>query len=187
MPAPYEEWIISTKSGNCKKANKVTGTEELKEIGTTIHANLWSSTMQKVAANATSIDAIEKKRVARPTTNLFGRDSAKSSSAYREVSMERNINMEVTEENRANASATAKTMKDVEFKNIGVPLVLSLPPGTVKIAANITVVISVATSMHDEAVFFIHFSPSLTSPLCSSVNIIRGVLPFLSLISLKEG
>ena len=101
--------------------------------------------------------------------------------------MERNIKIEVTEENSANASATAKIMNDVDAKTIGVPLLLSLPPGTVKIAANITVVISVARSMHDEAVFFIHFSPSLTRPLCSSVNIIRGVLPFLSLISLNEG
>lgn len=81
MPAPYEEWIISTKSGNCKNANKVTGTEEPREIGTTIHANRWSSTMQKVAANATSMAAIEQKSVARPTTNLFGKDSTKSSSA----------------------------------------------------------------------------------------------------------
>lgn len=160
---------------------------EKRAIGPTIHANRWPSTMKKVALNATSIDAIEQKRVIKPSINLFGRDSRKSSSAYRDVRMDKNINIEVTDENRAKASDMAKIMKDLKPKKIGVPSSLSFPPGTVKIAANITVVMRVATSIHDEAVLFIHFSPSLSSPLCSSLNNIRGVLPIPSLASRANG
>ena len=81
MPAPYEDWIISARSGNCKKANKVTGIQTIKAAGTAIHASLWLRTMQKVAPNATSIAAMEKKRVARPTISLCGSNLRKSSSA----------------------------------------------------------------------------------------------------------
>lgn len=101
--------------------------------------------------------------------------------------MDKNMSMDVTEENSANASDMAKVMKAFDFNKIGTPLLLSVPPGTVKIAANITVVISVATSMQDEAVLFIHSSPSLTRALCSSVNNILGVRPFLSLVCFDKG
>lgn len=142
--------------------------------------------MKNVAPKAMSIVMMEKKRVAMPTLNLLGSDTRKSSCAYLEVSMDKNINTDITEENNARASERAKTLKDVVCIKMGYPLLLLFPPGTVKIAANITVVISVATSMHDEAVFFSHFSP-LAKPLCSSVNNIWGVLPSESLISLNRG
>ncbi|KAK4347505.1 hypothetical protein RND71_033844 [Anisodus tanguticus] len=100
--------------------------------------------------------------------------------------MDKNINIEITEENNASASIIEKRMNVFSLRKIGVPVSLLFPPGTVKIAANITVVISAATSMQDDAVSFIHFSPSLTNSLCSSVNSILGVRPFESLISLYE-
>lgn len=99
--------------------------------------------------------------------------------------MDKNISMDVTEENSANASDMAKVVKACDLNKIGKPL--SVPPGTVKMAANITVVISVETSMQDEAVLFIQSSPSLTRALCSSVNNILGVRPFLSLICFDKG
>ncbi|KAG5621868.1 hypothetical protein H5410_007086 [Solanum commersonii] len=70
-------------------------------------------------------------------------------------------------------------MNAFSLRKIAVPVSLLFPPGTVKIAANITVVISAATSMQDDAVSFIHFSPSLTNSLCSSVNSIPDL--FLSM------
>lgn len=75
--------------------------------------------MKKVAVKATSIDAMEKKSVARPIINLFGKVSRKSSSAYREVRIDKNINMEITEENNANASVTVKTMNGLVEGKLG--------------------------------------------------------------------
>lgn len=123
--------------------------------------------MEKLALKAISIVAIEKKSVVRPMINLFGNVSTKSSSAYREVRIDKNIKIEVTDENRASASDIEKIKKDLSLRKTGVPVSCLLPPGTVKMAANITVVISVATSMHDEAVSFIHLSPPLSNALCS--------------------
>ena len=68
---------------------------------------------------------------------------------------------------------------------IGLLVSLLFPPG--KAATNINVVMSVATTRHDEAVSFIHFYPLHTEPLCSSVNRIRGVRPSKSFISAQIG
>nr|GMD03239.1 hypothetical protein CTI12_AA390800 [Ipomoea batatas] len=101
--------------------------------------------------------------------------------------MDKNISVEVTEENRAMASDTAKITNNLSWRKIGFPVPLLSPPGTVRIAANMIVVIRVATSMHDDAVPFIHFSPCFTRFLCCSVNSICGVCPPESFISLRSG
>ncbi|RZC85296.1 hypothetical protein C5167_041481, partial [Papaver somniferum] len=44
----------------------------------------------------------------------------------RDVRMAKNIRIDVTEENRAKASATAKTMNELLFKRIGRPLTVFL-------------------------------------------------------------
>ena len=155
----------------------MTGTQATTEIGIAIIAKPCPRTMKRVAENAIIMVAMEMKSVVSPIISLFGNDCRKSSSAYREVRMDRKIKIEVTEENRANASDTAKTINDLCCMNIGLPVLLLLPPGTVNAAANMTVAIRVATTMHEDAVSFIHFSPSRKSPLCSSENSIRGVNP----------
>nr|GMD05439.1 hypothetical protein CTI12_AA390800 [Ipomoea batatas] len=101
--------------------------------------------------------------------------------------MDKNISIEVTEQNRAMASDTAKATNSLSWRKIGFPVSLLFPPGTVRIAANMIVVIRVATSMHDDAVSFIHFSPCFTKLLCCSVNSICGVCPLESFISLYDG
>ncbi|CAN1225357.1 hypothetical protein LINGRAPRIM_LOCUS973 [Linum grandiflorum] len=110
---------------------------------------------------------IEMKRVRSPVRSLFGNEERKSSSAYLEVSMDRNIKMDVAEETRASASDMAKIKKDLVLRYSGLPVSWLFPPGTVNAAANIMVVMSVATTMHEDAVSFIHFSPSRASFLCS--------------------
>ncbi|OVA03171.1 hypothetical protein BVC80_7201g2 [Macleaya cordata] len=68
--------------------------------------------------------------------------------------MDKNIIIDVMEEQRAKAFATVNTMNKVLLKKIGVPLLLLLlslmfPPGTVKAAANATVAMRIATTVHD--------------------------------------
>lgn len=82
--------------------------------------------------------------------------------------MERKLKIEVAEETSETASDMAKTLKVLDLMNCGSPFSVLLPPGTK--TANITVAMRVATTMHDDAVPFIHFSPSFNNSLCSSVN-----------------
>ncbi|KAK6779204.1 hypothetical protein RDI58_021388 [Solanum bulbocastanum] len=89
--------------------------------------------------------------------------------------MDKNIMMETIELNSATASDITKTINPFEFSNIGIPLLLLLPPGTVKPTANTIVAIKLATSIQEFAVSFIHFSPSFSNCLCSSVNNSLGV------------
>lgn len=84
------------------------------------------------------------------------------------------------------ASDIANTLKNGSCNNGGTPL-LSLPPGTVKAAANTTVAISVATNVHDLAVSFIQASPFFIRSSCSILNMCRGVSPFVFFIHLYEG
>ncbi|GAV74402.1 hypothetical protein CFOL_v3_17882 [Cephalotus follicularis] len=62
--------------------------------------------------------------------------------------MERNINIQVAKENSTTASDMAKTINYRQFRKLGLPVSLLLPPGTVKAASNITVAINVATTIH---------------------------------------
>lgn len=90
------------------------------------------------------------------------------------------------EEKSERASETAKIMKDDSCKKFAIPR-LSLPPGTVNAAANITVIMSAATTEQDVAVSFIHFCPSFTNSLCSLVKTSLGVCWFLFAASRKNG
>ena len=69
----------------------------------------------------------------------------------------KSINSKAVEVKSANEFDMTNTMKDGLCKKMGVPLVESLPPGTVKAAAKTTVIISAAITVQDEAVSFIHF------------------------------
>ncbi|KAL4569641.1 hypothetical protein LXL04_025283 [Taraxacum kok-saghyz] len=51
-------------------------------------------------------------------------------------------------------------MRAAFWRNIGIPVFWSYPPGSVKAAANTMVAINVATTIHCEAVSLIHFPPS---------------------------
>ena len=119
--------------------------------------------MKREAQKVIFMVAMERIRVERPTIIFLGKDLRKSSSAYRDVRMPRNINNEVEAESRDRASDIIKTIKTFSFKKVGKPKSWSLPPGTVIAAANIMVTIRAATTVQEDAVSFIHFSPSFTN------------------------
>ncbi|KAI6681746.1 hypothetical protein NL676_035627 [Syzygium grande] len=129
------------------------------------------------AAKATSMKAKERKRKQRPVMIFLGNDSTKSCGSYRDVKMARNSKMAIMEENKPNASETAKTRRESYPNNNGTPVLLSLPPGTVKAAANNTVAIRVETSIQEFAVSFTHFSPFSSNSLWFSTNIFQYVFP----------
>ncbi|KAG8644408.1 hypothetical protein MANES_11G126302v8 [Manihot esculenta] len=67
MLGPNVEETISTKRGNCRSANKVTGAQASRPIGI-------------AAVNAVSMEAIEKNNAISPMLNLIGKALRKSSS-----------------------------------------------------------------------------------------------------------
>ena len=89
--------------------------------------------------------------------------------------MDKNIIIEAEEENSATESDITKIKNHFFLRNVGTPVSLFCPPGRVKTAVKTTVAMSVATSMHEVAVLFIHFSPSFNNSLCFSVNKSLGV------------
>nr|GMD11700.1 hypothetical protein CFOL_v3_17882 [Ipomoea batatas] len=106
--------MVSANKGNCRNANNVTGRQATNSTGNTTHANCLLSTIEKLEPNATSIAVMERKSVASPKTNLFGNEMA---------------------------SDTAKATNSLSWRKIGFPVSLLFPPGTVRIAANMIVVI----------------------------------------------
>lgn len=133
--------------------------------------------MKNVAVKATIIVAIDTNKDVRPTMSLKGSTFRKSVSAYRDVRIDRNNKTEVEEANNETAFDIAKTLKDACLSRIGDPSLSLLPPGRVNAAVKTTVVMSVATKVHDSAVFFIHSSPCNRKSLCSSVNKVCGIIP----------
>ena len=131
--------------------------------------------MKREAQKVIIIVAIERIRVERPTIIFLGKDLRKSSSAERGVRMQRNINNEAEAESRDRASDIIKTIKPFSFKKVGVPESCLLPPGIVIAAVNIMVTIRAATTVQEDVVPFIHFSPSFTNSLWLSVNNSRAV------------
>ena len=101
--------------------------------------------------------------------------------------MDKNIIIEAEEENSATESDITKIKNHLFPRNGETPVLLSCPPGGVKIAVKTTVAMSVATSMHEDAVLFIHFSPTFNNSLCSSVNRSLGVFPSEFFILVYEG
>ncbi|PKI32873.1 hypothetical protein CRG98_046737 [Punica granatum] len=129
---------MKMNSGSCNIIKRATGTEVSAMIGKKIQLNLSLRTIYSAAPNATIMVAMARNKDANPNINLFGRARRKSSSAYRAVRIDKNIKMAVVEEKRANASDAANNMKTCSFKNSGMPLPSTLPPGTVKAAAKTT-------------------------------------------------
>lgn len=82
---------------------------------------LPSYTKKQVALKATTMPAIEVKSVVSPNTNLPGNDSRKSFSVQRDVRIDKNINIEVEEDNNAIASEMKNTVNQFFLKKIGVP------------------------------------------------------------------
>lgn len=163
---------MSTRSGNCWKAKSITGTEAIRAtgmVGAHLIIRFWK-VMKKVAVKATIMVAIEISNKMRPHMSFNGNDTRKSLSAYREVRIDRNISIEAVEVNNDMAFDMAKTTKDDLLTKTGLPVSLLLPPGSWKAAEKTTVAIRVATKAHDSAVFFIHCSPLILSPSCSSLN-----------------
>jgi phosphoribosylformylglycinamidine (FGAM) synthase PurS component len=109
---------ISTRRGNCNIMKKVTGIVASSTIGI-ITCNLPSNIIIRASQKVTIMVAMEKKSVERPIINFLGKDLRKSSSAYRDVRIPKNINTDVDEEKREIASATIKTVKDFSSLKIG--------------------------------------------------------------------
>nr|GME06644.1 hypothetical protein CFOL_v3_16302 [Ipomoea batatas] len=130
---------------------------------------------------------MEKNKVKRPMINLLGRAYRKSSSAKREVRMDKKTSKEVVDVKREAAFEKANIVKALWLEKIGRPFSPLLPPGTVMAAAKTTVTMRAAAIVHEFAVSFIHFSPASFNNLCSSVNTILGVLPSLFRYDKKYG
>ena len=118
IPGPYVDTKISTRRGNCKNMKKVTGMLASSTTGITT-SNLPFSIIMRAAQKVTIMAAMDKKSVERPKINLVGKDLRKSSSAYRDVRIPKNINTDVDEEKREIASATIKTVKNFLSLKIG--------------------------------------------------------------------
>ncbi|TQD78508.1 hypothetical protein C1H46_035937 [Malus baccata] len=113
-----------------------------------------------------------------PTKSFLGRSLPKSFSWYRDVKMDRNMTMAVTEKQRATREAMAKMSKAGWFSRVGVPLSSLMPPGTVVEVAKATVAMRAATTEQDSEVLVNHSPPSLTIVVWVSVKICFAVLPF---------
>ena len=112
---------MSTKRGNCIRAKKAIGILAKQTDRITIHNSSWNI-MERPAQKATIMAAMDRKRVERPIINFFGKDSRKSSSAYLDVRIPRNISTEVVEVNSAMAFDSIKTLNNFLFINIGKPV-----------------------------------------------------------------
>ena len=186
MPGLYVERNMSARRGNCISMNRVTGKVAKQMMGMKIHV-CPCSIIKRAAEKAIIIVAIEKKRVERPMIIFLGKDSRKSSSAKRDVRIPKNIKTEVEEENRDRASDIIKSMNNFSCKNIGMPESWPLPPGTVKTAANIIVIMRAPATVQEVDVSFIHCSPSFIKSLWLFVNNSLGVKPSLLIDSLILG
>jgi len=130
--------------------------------------------MKNVAVKAIIMVAIEISNKIKPHMSFSGNDLRKSLSAYRDVRIDKNININAVEVNNDIASEMAKMTKHAFLTKMGLPL-LSTAPGSWNVAEKATVAIRVATRAHDSAVFVIHFSPLLLNASCSSLNNTWGV------------
>ncbi|CAB4268871.1 unnamed protein product [Prunus armeniaca] len=97
------------------------------------------------------MEAMEIKSVERPIIIFVGKDVRKSSSAYRDVRIPKNINTEFVEEKSDIASETINTTNIFSSKNKGKPVPPLFPPGTVKAAANMMVIVRAPTIVQEVA------------------------------------
>lgn len=119
---------------------------------------------------------METNSIESPAIIFVGSETKKSSNEYLAVSIPRNMRTEVHEAKHETKSETTNVTNCRSFRWKGIPFLLSsVPPGTVKTAAKVTVTMRAATKLHDIAVSFIHFSASLRNASCSFVNISLGV------------
>ena len=93
--------------------------------------------------------------------------------------MARNVIKAVTEKQRALNEATAKSSNVGLYLRIGLPVLLSVPPGTVVLLAKATVKIRAATTEQDVAMLISQCPPSLTMDLWESLKISLGVWLFM--------
>lgn len=88
----------------------------------------------------------------------------------------------VIDESSARESPTAKAMKEFRLEKMGRPSVgfppsVWFPPGTVIAAANATVAMSDAATVHEVAMLMIHCVSYAAISRCSSLKIVSGVFP----------
>ncbi|KAF4379689.1 hypothetical protein F8388_023706 [Cannabis sativa] len=75
--------------------------------------------IKRAAQNAIVIVAIDMKSVRSPITNFVGNDLRKSSSAYLDVSIPKNINTEAVDEKSEKASDIIKILNNFLCRKIG--------------------------------------------------------------------
>lgn len=99
--------------------------------------------------------------------------------------MDRKERTVVMDERRASASDTANTKKAFWLENMGSPSLSLFPPGTVIAAANATVAMRDAATVHDVAMPVIHWVSCAASSRWCSLKMESGVLPsaFLDFLS----
>lgn len=86
--------------------------------------------------------------------------------------------MAATEENGDSASEMPITVKALCFERIGWSLpLLAGATRHCDCCCKYNCAFDVAATLHDDVVSFNHYSPSLTSFFCASVNTIAGVFP----------
>ena len=102
-----------------------------------------------VEVNVSMVVNTDMKSMAKPSVNLRGSETWKFSRSKGDVTMERNITRAVKEHDKETTSVRVKDMKKGEWRRSGKPSFSSLPPGTVKAAANTTVATRTATPEHD--------------------------------------
>lgn len=122
------------------------------------------------------METIDTKSNVNPSKSLLGNSFLKSFSWYRDMRMDRNMTMDVTEEHRAKSDEMAKMSKTGKFSRVGLPVTSLMPPGTVVAVAKATVAMRAPITEQDSEALVSHSLPSFTSPLWVSLKMSFGVL-----------
>lgn len=139
--------------------------------------SLSLSTKKCAAQKETSIEAMDMKSELKPRRSFSGKLLRKSLTFFREVSMARNIINAVMEKQSAASDVMANNSNAGWPSKVGLPVLSSLPPGTVLDVAKATPAMRAATKEHDSEVSLSQLLLSLRSFLCSSEKISVGVFP----------
>ncbi|KAI5409052.1 hypothetical protein KIW84_054750 [Lathyrus oleraceus] len=132
-----------------------------------------------------NIATMDKKRELNPKRSFLGKSILKSLASFREVSIERNIMSAVTEKQRPITEDIANASNAGLPSNVGSPVSLWFPPGTVLDVAKETPARSAATTEQDSEVSLSHALPSCTSVACEFLNNSPAVLSFLFVLTVK--
>ena len=110
-----------------------------------------------------NIEKMDTNSELKATNSFTGNFLKKSEGCFREVRMERNMMSAVTEKQSAISEEIAKISNPGCPSKVGLPVLSSLPPGTVLDVAKETPATNAATTEHDSEVLSSDSPPLLTS------------------------